>query len=70
VVVIVQLLILITLHMIVVDPNKIKAKNGGRTWNKSHGCCMHFGMKYVKRVSRACKKFRAIMDIEENIVRK
>jgi len=27
---------------------KIKAKNGGRTWNKSHGCCMYFRIKYVQ----------------------
>ena len=30
----------------------IKEKNGERIWNKTHGCCMHFRMKYVQETVR------------------
>jgi len=70
VVVIVQLLILITLQVIVVDPKKSKRIMGEEP-GTSHiaFACILEGNTY-KKLSRECKKFRAIMDIEGKIGKK
>jgi hypothetical protein len=69
-VVIVQLLILITLQMIAVDPKKSKRRMGEktRTSQMAVACISHCNTH--KKLSSACKKFRAKMDREENIVKK